>query len=68
MATVSKRAAEWAGLAAEVVAIVLGLLIAAHYRTCPNDLRRLLDDADHRLFARFAGEIPIECAVYVIGK
>jgi hypothetical protein len=29
VATVSKRAAEWAGLAAEVVAILLGLLIVS---------------------------------------
>ncbi|OLO08027.1 hypothetical protein BTW08_09015 [Salinicola sp. MH3R3-1] len=35
---------------------VFGLLVQAHYRTSPSDLRQLLDGPDVQLLAAFAGE------------
>nr|WP_299243636.1 GNAT family N-acetyltransferase [uncultured Halomonas sp.] len=50
-----------AALAADEAALseLFGLLVQAHYRTTPADLRQLLDAPDVRLIAAYAGDICI---------
>ncbi|SFC51566.1 tRNA(Met) cytidine acetyltransferase [Marinospirillum celere] len=46
----------------ELLAQVFGLLVLAHYRTSPDDLRQLLDTPGVRLAAVFAGSKPLALA------
>ncbi|MDR9469143.1 MAG: GNAT family N-acetyltransferase [Marinospirillum sp.] len=41
---------------------VFGLLVLAHYRTTPDDLRQLLDAPGVRLAGMFSGEFPVALA------